>query len=125
MYQTETEDDARAAYARFQVRYEAKYPNAVTSLKKEEAKLFTFYHYQAQHWQHIRSTNPVESAFYTGRLRTQKTLGQVTMATTLAMVIKLAERAQIGWKSQQGHQLITKIYDGVIFVNCIEKTVAA
>ena len=125
MYQAETEKDARAAYARFQERYEAKYPNAVMALKKDEATLFTFYHYPARHWQHIRSTNPIESAFSTVRLRTQKTRGQGTMATTLAMVFKLAERAQLRWRRLQGHQLIEKVFDGVIFINGIEETVAA
>jgi len=57
-----------------------------------------FYHYPAQHWQHIRSTNPIESAFSTVSLRTQNTRGQGTMATTLVIVFKLAERDQLIFK---------------------------
>ena len=64
-------------------------------------------------------------AFSTVRLRTQKTQGQGTIATTLEMVFKLAERAQLRWRRLQGHQLIPKIFDGVIFINGIEETVAA
>lgn len=103
IYQAETEDDARAAYARFKERYEAMYPKAVTTLKKDETTLFTFYHYPAQDWQHIRSTNPIESAFSTVRLRKQKTRGHGTMATTLAMVFKLAEKALLRWRRLQEH----------------------
>ena len=75
IYRAETEKDARDAYARFQDRYQAKYPKAVEALVKDEASLFTFYHYPAEHWQHIRSTNTIESAFATVRLRTAKTSG--------------------------------------------------
>lgn len=125
IYQAETEDDAREDYARFQERYKAKYPNAVTALKKDEATLFTFYHYPVQLWLHIRSSNPIESAFSTIRLRTLKTRGQGTIATTFSIVFKLVERAQLGWRRLQGHQLITKIFDGVLFTNGIDKIVAA
>ena len=125
IYRAETETDARAAYQRFQERYQAKYPKAVENLMKDEASLFTFYHYPAEHWQHIRSTNVIESAFSTVRLRTAKTRGQGTMATTLAMVFKLAERAQLRWKRLRGHNQIPKVINGVKFIDGIEKTLAA
>ena len=125
IYRAETERDARSAYQRFQDRYQAKYPKAVENLKKDEASLFTFYHYPAEHWQHIRSTNVIESAFSTVRLRTAKTRGQGTMVTTLSMVFKLAERAQLRWQRLRGHQLITKVFEGVKFINGIEETLAA
>lgn len=125
IYRAETEEDARSAYARFQERYRAKYPRAVDNLMKDEASLFTFYRYPAEHWQHIRSTNTIESAFATVRLRTAKTRGQGTMATTLAMVFKLAERAQLKWRRLQGHHLVEKVIKGVKFVNGIEETLAA
>ncbi|NMW19569.1 MAG: hypothetical protein HKK66_11230, partial [Chlorobiaceae bacterium] len=124
-YRAETERDARSAYQRFQDRYQAKYAIAVENLKKDEASLFTFYHYPAEHWQHIRSTNVIESAFSTVRLRTAKTRGQGTMVTTLSMVFKLAERAQLRWQRLRGHQLITKVFEGVKFINGIEETLAA
>jgi putative transposase len=56
---------------------------------KDESNLFTFYHYPAEHWQHIRSTNTIDSVFATVRRRTAKTRGQGSMATTLAMVLQL------------------------------------
>ena len=92
---------------------------------KHESSLFTFYHYPAEHWQHIRSTNTIESAFSTVRLRTAKTRGHGTMATTLAMVFKLAERAELKWRRLRGYQLIEKVFRGVKFVNGIEETLAA
>ena len=125
IYRAETEENARNAYKRFQERYQAKYPEAVKNLMKDEASLFTFYHYPAEHWQHIRSTNVIESAFSTVRLRTAKTRGQGTMATTLAMVFKLAERAQLRSQRLRGHQLISKVFEGVNFIDGIEKTLAA
>ena len=125
IYRAETEKDVRQAYARFQERYHAKYPKAVDSLMKHEGSLFTFYRYPAEHWQHIRSTNTIESAFSTARLRTAKTRGHGTMATTLAMVFKLAERAELKWRRLRGYQLIEKVFRGVKFVNGIEETLAA
>ena len=92
---------------------------------KDEASLFTFYHYPAKHWQHIRSTNTIESAFATVRLRTAKIRGQGSMATTLAMVFKLAGRAALKWRKLSAHQLIEKVLQGVKFVNGIEETLAS
>ena len=125
IYRAETEKDARTAYQRFQDRYQAKYPKAVENLMKDEASLFTFYQYPAEHWQHIRSTNVIESAFSTVRLRTAKTRGQGTMATTLAMVFKLAERAQKRWRRLRGYKLIPKVINGVKFIDGTEETLAA
>jgi transposase-like protein len=125
IYRAETETDARSAYQRFQERYQAKYPKAVENLMKDEASLFTFYHFPAEHWQHIRSTNVIESAVSTVRLRTAKTRGQGTMATTLAMVFKLAERAQLRWRRLRGHNQIPKVINGVKFIDGIEDTLAA
>jgi putative transposase len=75
IYRAETEQDARDVYRRFQERYEAKYPSTVASLLKDEASMFSFYKYPAEHRQHIRSTNTIESAFSTVRLRTAKNKG--------------------------------------------------
>ena len=107
IHRAETEEDARSACS-VPGAASAKYPRAVDNLMKDEASLFTFYRYLAEHWQHIRSTNTIESAFAMVRLRTAKTWGQSTMATTLAMVFKLAERAQLKWRRPQGHHLVEK-----------------
>ncbi|RDD30302.1 hypothetical protein CR161_06025 [Prosthecochloris sp. ZM] len=125
IYRAETEKDARTAYQRFQDRYKAKYPKAVENLMKDEASLFTFYLYPAEHGQHIRSTSVIESAFATVRLRTAKRRGQGTMATTLAMVFKLAERAQKRWRRLRGYKLIPKSLNGINFINRTEKILAA
>ncbi|NTV68454.1 MAG: hypothetical protein HGB06_12440 [Chlorobaculum sp.] len=121
----ETEKDARDAYIRFQERYRDKYPKAFEALVKDEPSLFMFYHYPAAHWQHIRSTNVIKSAFATVRLRTAKTHIEGTMATTLAMVFKLAERASLKWWKLNGCQLIEKVLNGVKFINGIEESLAA
>ena len=115
MYRAETEKQARATYQQFIQRYQDKYPKAVECLCKDEDTLFTFYKYPAQHWQHIRSTNVIESTFATVRLRTKKTRGHGTLNMTLAMVFKLAERASQGWKRLRGYKLIALVVKGETF----------
>jgi len=115
MYRAETEKQARVSYKAFIERYQAAYPKAVACLTKDEDKLFTFYHFPAEHWQHIRSTNVIESTFATVRLRTHKTRGQGTLNLTLAMVFKLAERASMRWRKLRGYKLIQMVFKGVVF----------
>ncbi len=76
---------------------------------KDEATLFTFYKYPTEYWQHIRSTNTIKTAFSMARLRTAKNRSQGTMATTLVMVFKLAERAQLKWQKLHGYHLVEKL----------------
>jgi putative transposase len=125
IYRAESEKDALAAYTCFQEQYQAKYSKTFEDMVKFESSLFTFYHYPAKHWQHIRSTNPIESAFATVRLRTAKTRGQGSMVTTLAMVFKLAERASLMWRKLTANQLIGKVLQVIKFVNGIEETLPA
>jgi transposase-like protein len=115
MYRAETEKQARATFRKFIQRYQDKHPKAVECLCKDEDTLFTFYQFPAQHWQHIRSTNVIESTFATVRLRTKKTRGQGTMNMTLAMVFKLAERASQRWKRLRGYRLIPLVIKGKTF----------
>lgn len=117
MYRAETEEEARISYQEFIKRYQATYPKAVACLTKDEDKLFTFYRFPAEHWQHIRSTNVIESTFATVRLRTHKTRGQGTLNMTLAMVFKLAERAALRWRKLRGYKLIKMVFKGVVFTN--------
>ena len=117
MYRAETEKQARASYKEFIERYQATYPKAVACLTKDEDKLFTFYRFPAEHWQHIRSTNVIESTFATVRLRTHKTRGQGTLKMTLAMVFKLAERASLRWQKLRGYKLITMVLKNVVFTD--------
>jgi len=89
MYMAETKENALTAYHRFIKTYEGKYPKAVKCLEKNYDQLFTFYDFPAMHWQHIRTTNPIESTFATVRLRTRRTKGCGSSQATLTMVFKL------------------------------------
>ena len=85
-----TKKEALKAYQRFLDLYAAKYPKACECLRKDEDVLFTFYDFPAEHWAHLRTTNPIESTFATIRLRTAKTRGCLSRNTALTMVFKLA-----------------------------------
>ena len=93
MYLSPTKEKALIAYRRFLAEYEAKYPKATDCLRKDEDVLFTFYDFPAEHWMHIRTTNPIESAFATVRHRTRQTKGCGSRLATLMMVFKLAKQA--------------------------------
>jgi putative transposase len=115
IYMCDTEKMALKNYEKFMRTFKDKYPNATLCLKKSKDELFTFFAFPGVHWQHIRSTNVIESMFATIRLRTKKTRGQGTTNMTLAMVFKLAERAQKKWRKLKGHSLIEKVISGVQF----------
>jgi transposase-like protein len=77
--------------------------------------LFTFYDFPAEHWVHLRTTNPIESAFSTVRHRTRQTKGCGSRLTTLTMVFKLAIEAEKRWRRLNGYQLLAKVIEGVKF----------
>ena len=79
--------------------------------------LFTFYDFPAEHWIHLRSTNPIESTFATVRHRTKRTKGCGTRLATLTMVFKLCKQAEKTWKRIKGYRLIAKVIQGVRFVD--------
>ena len=87
--------------------------------------LFTFYDFPAEHWLHLRTTNPIESTFATVRHRTRQTKGCGSRLATLAMVFKLAMEAERSWRRLNGHQLIAKVIEGVKFVDGELKEAAA
>jgi putative transposase len=120
IYMAETKKVAKLSYDKFVSRYEAKYPKAVECLTKDKEALFTFFDFPAEHWQHIRSTNVIESTFATVRLRTKATRGHGNLDTTFMMVFKLLDEASHRWQRLRGYKLITKIYEGVIFKDGIE-----
>lgn len=103
------------AYERFIQTYEAKYPEATKCLEKDRDSLFTFFDFPAPHWQHIRSTNPIESTFATVRLRTDKTRGCVSKETILALVFKLMQSAQKRWLRIRGFKYLADVIEGVQF----------
>lgn len=125
IYMAETKEDAIKAYKRFIAVFEPKYPKAVESVTGHFDALFAFYDFPAEHWRHIRTTNPIESTFATVRLRTKSTRGQGSLATTLAMVFKLVMEAAKGWRALNAAKLILKLYDpSVIFVDGVEQAAA-
>ena len=124
MYLSATQADALAAFNEFVERYGAKFPKAVKCLVKDKEVLFTFYDFPAEHWQHIRTTNPIESTFATVRHRQRQTKGCGSRTATLAMVFKLAREAEKRWRRIDGYLLIIKLLKGVRFQDGIEAQAA-
>src|SRR5689334_7277810 len=122
MYLSPTRKAALAAYDQFISSYQPKYPKATECLEKDQEWLFTFYDFPAQHWSHLRTTNPIESTFATVRLRTQRTKGCGSRIATLTMVFKLGTQAQQHWRRLNGSELIPKVVTGVTFVDGEELT---
>lgn len=119
MYLAETKEQALAAYDEFLHLYEAKYPKACACLREDKEVLFTFYDFPAEHWIHIRTTNPIESTFATVRHRTKRTKGCGSRTATLTMVFKLASVAERHWRKLNKPKLILKVIEGVKFVDGI------
>lgn len=113
----ETREAAEAAFTAFVTKYGAKYEKAVECLEKDRETLLTFYDFPAEHWAHIRTTNPIESTFATIRLRTAKTRGCVSRQTALALVYKLSCCAEQGWRKLRGFKRLGQVIQGVKFVN--------
>lgn len=125
MYQSPTKELALKAFDAFLSLYDAKYPKACECLQKDREVLFNFYDFPAAHWQHLRTTNPIESTFATVRLRTERTKGCGSRMATLTMVWQLARAAQKGWRRLNGAELLGKVIQGVVFVDGEERKVAA
>jgi len=121
MYLSPTKDEGLKVFADFINLYEAKYPRACECLKKDKEELFTFYDFPAMHWQHIRTTNPIESSFATVRHRTRQTKGCGSREATLSLVFKLSMEAEKGWQKLRGSILMDKVIQGVKFINGEEK----
>lgn len=115
IWMSETMKDAEKAFDVFVSKYEAKYPGAVGCLVKDRDVLLEFYNFPADHWIHLRTTNPVESTFATVRLRHRRTKGSGSRSACLAMVFKLAAVAEKSWRRLNGYQLITKLLEGYRF----------
>lgn len=120
IWMASTREDAYKAFDNTVELYSAKYPKAMTCLVKDKEELLAFYDFPAEHWQHIRTTNPIESAFSTVRLRTHKSRNCGSRDTTLAMVFKLMEAAQKRWIKIRGFNLLTLVINNVTFVNGVQ-----
>ena len=112
---------ADQAFDRFLLSYEAKYPKATECLAKDREVLLTFYDFPAPHWEHIRTTNPIESTFSTVKLRTAKTRGCVSRAGMLAMVFKLTKTAEQKWRTLKGYKLLAQVVQGVKFKDGLQE----
>ena len=117
MYLAPTKADASKAFERFIHEYEAKYPKAAECLRKDRDVLFTFYDFPAEHWAHLRTSNPIESTFATVRHRTRQTKGCGSRLATLTMVFKLAAQAEKHWRRLNGYELLSKVIQGVKFID--------
>jgi transposase-like protein len=115
-----TREEAEKAFDRFVQTYEAKYPKAVACLSKDREALLAFYDFPAEHWVHIRTTNPIESTFASIRHRTDQTKGCVTRDTMLTMVYKLGMCAEKRWRRIRGFNHLAKVIAGVKFKDGIE-----
>lgn len=112
-----TRADAEQAFDNFVALYEPKYPQAVECLKKDRDVLLTFYDFPAEHWIHLRTTNPIESTFATVRLRHRRTKGNGSRAACLAMVFKLCESAARHWRLLNGAKWLPDVIAGVRFID--------
>jgi putative transposase len=122
IWQAETREQAYKAFDHCIERFEPKYPKAMACLTKDKDAMLAFYDYPAANWQHIRTSNPIESVFATVRLRTTKTKHCGSRTTTLAMAFKLIETAQTKWLRLRGYQQLAEVITGVKFVNGIKQT---
>ncbi len=115
VYAAENRQEAEAALDRFLAQYGAKYDKAAACLSKDRQALLAFYDFPAEHWKHVRTSNPIESTFATVRLRTDKTKGCLSRQTALAMVFKLAKTAERNWRRLDGSERLAQVIEGVRF----------
>src|SRR5512135_2445712 len=125
IYMAAGREAAGKAFDLFLKTYEAKHPKAAECLSKDRDVLLTFYDFPAEHWVHIRTTNPIASVFSTVRLRHDKTTGNGSRSACLAMVFKLMESASKGWRSLSGSPLLAEVVKGVVFIDGIREKPAA
>lgn len=121
IWQAETRDDAEEAFDFFVKTYGVKYDKAVGKLVKDQDVLLAFYDFPAEHWKHIRTTNPIESTFATVRHRTGKTKGCLSRKTGLAMAFKLMMSAQGKWRKLDGSNRMPEIIQGIAFKDGIKQ----
>ena len=123
IWMAESRAEADKAFDLFVNTYEAKYSKATECLAKDRAELLAFYVFPAEHWRHLRTTNPIESTFATVRLRHRRTKGSGSRAACLAMVFKLMQSAQKKWRVLNGVKLIPDVIAGIPFPDGIKSTI--
>ena len=122
IWQAETKTDAEKAFDLFVKMYEPKYPKAAICLQKDREELIAFFDFPAQHWQSIRTSNPIESTFGTIRHRTKRSKGCLSRDGMLHMMFKLGQCAEKKWRRLRGFDYLTKVITGVKFKDGVEVT---
>jgi len=122
IWQAETKADAEKAFDLFLKTYEPKYPKATICLQKDRDELMAFYDFPAQHWQSIRTSNPIESTFGTIRHRTKRSKGCLSRDGMLHMMFKLGQCAEKRWRRLRGFDYLAKVITGIKFKDGIEVT---
>jgi len=117
VWMAESRPAAVGAAEAFVQKYAAKYPRASECLVKDLDELLTFYDFPAEHWTHLRTTNPIESTFATVRLRHQQTKGSGSRIACLAMVFKLVQSAERYWRRLNGIQFLPEVIQGTTFID--------
>jgi putative transposase len=117
IYNAEDKTHARAAAKAFATEFGVKWPKAVAKVTEDLDVLLAFYDYPAEHWVHLRTTNPIESTFATVRLRTRVTKGPGSRAAGVAMAFKLIESAQTSWRAVNAPHLVPLVRAGATFIN--------
>ena len=126
IWMADTREHANQAFDLFVKTYEAKYPKAAECLTKDREVLLAFYDFPAEHWIHLRTTNPIESTFATVRLRTKRTKGCGSRIACLTMVYKLMQSASKKWRLLNGAQVLVEVLRGTIFIDgiCVPQVAA-
>jgi putative transposase len=120
IWQAETKADAEKAFDLFVKMYEPKYPKAAICIQKNRGEMLAFYDFPAQHWQSIRTSNPIESTFGTIRHRTKRSKGCLSRDGMLHMMFKLGQCAEKKWRRLRGFDYLTKVITGVKFKDGVE-----
>jgi transposase-like protein len=125
IWMAETRKEAAAAFDAFLEDYRAKHPKAAECLQKDRAELLAFYDFPAEHWAHLRTTNPIESTFATVRLRHRRTKGNGSRTACLTMIFKLVQSAAQRWRLLNGSELLPDVISGVVFQDGLRANQAA
>ena len=121
IWMAESRLEAEKALSLFLRKYQAKYPKAADRLTRDKDELLAFYDFPAEHWTHIRTTNPIESTFATVRHRTKRSKGCLSMKTMELMVFKVIKEAEKTWLRLRGKNQLPKLITGVKFSDGIEQ----
>ena len=121
IYLSATKKDAYKAFDKFINKFKDKYPKAVNCLLKDKEELMNFYDFPARHWQHIRTTNPIESTFATVKHRTRKSRNCFSRETIVASTFKLLKEAEKRWKKLYGYKQLADVINLVKFIDGVDE----